>query len=127
MKMSRNINYMLVLDKKMNIYILSDFDDYNIDSSEKRLLIYKKDKKNCCIWCKGSIKTDSFRATYISSITNSEINDLFDGIENNKVNNRNNTENDLDSNNNTKKKEGTYLCEECKQKLTHTENYLYNY
>jgi len=23
--------------------------------------------------------------------------------------------------------EGSFLCEECKQKLTHTENYLYNY
>ena len=36
MKMSRNMNYMLVLDKKMNIYILSNFDDYNWESSEKK-------------------------------------------------------------------------------------------
>ena len=43
--MSRNMNYILVLDKKMNIYILSNFDDYNQESSDKRLLILKKEKK----------------------------------------------------------------------------------
>ena len=47
MKMSSEMNYMLILDEKMNIYILSDFDDYNLDNNfEKKI---KKEKKNLCI------------------------------------------------------------------------------
>ena len=134
MKISKDMNYMIILDEKMNIYLLSNFDDYNLDcsNSEKRISI-KKDKKTACVWCKRVMNNDYFRTTQINSISNYEMNELDLGEINQSV--RNNTDdiynniqlNNNDNNNNDKSKKGTYLCEECKQKLTHTENYLYNY
>ena len=135
MKMSRNMNYMIILDEKMNIYLLSNFDEYNLDNanSEKKISL-KKEKKNTCVWCKRMINNDFFRTTQIKSISNYDINDLI--CENINENIRNNTDdiyNKIKSNNkdndfgSDKSKKGTFLCEECKQKLTHTENYLYNY
>ena len=134
MKMSKDMNYMIVLDENMNIYLLSDFDDYNLDynNSEKRISL-KKDKKNTCVWCKRTINNDYFRTTQIKSISNYDINEL--NIENINEVNRSNTDdihnnlelNDNNDINNDKSKKGTFLCEECKQKLSHTENYLYNY
>ena len=128
MKMSREMNYMLILDEKMNIFILSDFDDYNLDNnSEKKI---KKEKKNACIWCKKSMNNDYFRVTHISSISNFDNNELYYEIEKNEAEIRNNTQvinknvEEVDIN---KIKEGNFMCEECKQKLIHTENYLYNY
>ena len=135
MKISKDMNYMIVLDEKMNIYLLSNFDDYNLDytNSEKRISI-KKDKKTTCVWCKRAINNDYFRTTQIKSISNYEINELdFDNINQSVRNNTDDIHNniqlndDYDNNNNDKSKKGTFLCEECKQKLTHTENYLYNY
>ena len=81
------------------------------------------------------MNNDYFRATQLTSISSFDMNDL--NFENISENMRNNTEdiqykNQLDSiddtnNNNNKEKKGSFLCEECKQKLAHTENYLYNY
>ena len=134
MKLSRDMNYMIILDEKMNLYIVSNFDDYNLENSltEKKISIKKKP---CCIWCKKVMNNDYFRATQLTSISSFDMNDL--NFENISENMRNNTEdiqykNQLDSiddtnNNNNKEKKGSFLCEECKQKLAHTENYLYNY
>ena len=134
MKLSKDMSYMLLFDAKMNIYILSDFDDYNSDNnynnSEKRISV-KKEKKQYCIWCKKLINNDYFRTTQIKSISNFDVNDIdFDNVFDH---NRNNTDdlnlnvhsNSVDTDNINKK--GTFLCEECKQKLVHTENYLYKY
>ena len=139
MKLSKDMNYMIVLDEEMNIYMLSNFDDYNIDNNcgEKRISLKKKEKnQHKCIWCKNIINNESFRTTKIMSLSNYEINEL--NIEINNIN-RNNTDdphnsfgiNNININKNNinehTEKEGTFLCELCKQKLTHTENYLYNY
>ena len=139
MKLSKDMNYMIVLDEEMNIYMLSNFDDYNIDNicGEKRISLKKKEKnQHKCIWCKNIINNESFRTTKIMSLSNYEINEL--NIEINNIN-RNNTDdphnsfgiNNININKNNinehTEKEGTFLCELCKQKLTHTENYLYNY
>ena len=134
MKMSKDMNYMLLLDAKMNIYILSNFDDYNADNiynnSEKRIS-FKKEKKQYCIWCKKLINNDYFRTTQIKSISNFDINNIdFDNIFENNRNNTDDISNNVHSNsvdNDNINKKGTFLCEECKQKLVHTENYLYNY
>ena len=133
MKISKDMNYMIVLDEKMNIYLLSNFDDYNLDysNSEKRISI-KKDKKTTCVWCKRAINNDYFRTTQIKSISNYEMNELdFDNINQSVRNNTDDIHSNIqlnnNNNNNDKSKKGTFLCEECKQKLSHTENYLYNY
>ena len=131
MKMSKDMNYMIILDEKMNIFMLSNFDDYNLESNSEKKSI-KKEKKNYCIWCKRFINSEYFRTTQIKSFSNFDINNI--NIENISEHIRkNNTEeisNNLQKNNtddNNKDNNGSFLCEECKQKLIHTENYLYNY
>ena len=71
------------------------------------------------------------------SLSNYEINEL--NIETDYIKMRNNTDeihnnieiDNIKINNNNindnKESKGTFLCELCKQKLIHTENYLYNY
>ena len=139
MKLSKDMNYMIVLDKKMNIYMVSNFNDYVVDNStnEKKPLL-KKDKRLSCVWCKKKINSDYFRATQIKTFSNFEINDIndidLDIINDNIINNEEDIQKschiesfDAFNINRNKDKKGSFLCEECKQKLEHTENYLYNY
>ena len=114
MKMSKDMNYMIVLDENMNIYMLTNFDDDDFDNNNEKK--YLKKKINCN-WCKKIINTECFRTTHITSISDYNLNESLNEM------NGNDNQNKLEDNN----KEGSYLCEECKQKLTHTENYLYNY
>ena len=128
MKMSKDMNYMIILDNKMNIYLLSDFDNYNINNNNESKL-NKKQKNHSCIWCKRLINNECFRTTHIISISNLELND-FINEDNTEMRNSTDDKNKnikIDNNYNHNNKEGSFLCEECKQKLTHTENYLYNY
>ena len=139
MKMSTDMNYMIILDEEMNIFLLSNFDDYiDNNTGEKRISIKKKEKKqHICTWCKNVINNESFRTTKIMSLSNYEINEL--NIETDYIKMRNNTDeihnnieiDNIKINNNNindnKENKGTFLCELCKQKLIHTENYLYNY
>ena len=114
MKMSKDMNYMTVLDENLNIYMLTNFDDDNFDNIHEKKNLKKKIN---CIWCKKIINTECFRTTHITSISNYNLDDSLNEI------NDNDNQNKLEDNS----KERSYLCEECKQKLTHTENYLYNY
>ena len=128
MKMSKDMNYMIILDNKMNIYLLSDFDNYNINNNNESKL-NKKQKNHSCIWCKRLINNECFRTTHIISISNLELND-FINEDNTEMRNSTDDKNKnikIDNNYSHHNKEGSFLCEECKQKLTHTENYLYNY
>ena len=109
MKMSKDMNYMTVLDENMSIYMLTNFDDDNFDNINEQKIFKKKIN---CIWCKKIISTECFRTTHITSISDYNLDDSL-----------NDNQNILEDNS----KERSYLCEECKQKLTHTENYLYNY
>ena len=139
MKLSRDMNYMIVLDRNMNFYMVSNFNDYNLEnSSNEKKSILKKDKKFSCVWCKKKVNSDYFRAIQIKSFSNFDINDIkdleLDVINDNILNNDDDKQKnyhiesfDAYNINRNKDKERTFLCEECEQKLVHTENYLYNY
>ena len=157
MKMSQDMSYMIILDNKKDIYILSNFDDYkeeNINTSNNNMNnnntgvfgYFKENKKIYCISCCKEIDDNYYRASRVQSLVNSEIDnsigteeDLYSSkIEdenrssNLSKNNNNNKEDDKKNNEkeedkNNNNKETNYICEECKLKLINTESYLYNY
>jgi hypothetical protein len=70
--------------------------------------------KNVCYNCNNNLIDTGIRPTLINCKT-SKFENISFSFENISL--------DKDNNNNTDK----VICEECKQKLEHTENYLYNY
>ena len=122
MKMSNDMSYMIVLTENKKIFILSSFDEDNNNSNNDIGNTNKKKKIYCC-WCKKEIEDSYFRTTYITSIKNIKNDDnefeIIDTLEDYKINE--------DEERNKKKKDYTYICEECKKKLVNIENYLYNY
>ena len=79
--------------------------------------------------CHQKIKDDFFRATFVKNINNEDLileeGEKIEPIEFvSKTRIKTESDKKLDRNSN---EECNLLCEECKQKLTHTENYLYNY
>ena len=106
MKMSFDMNYMVLLDNKKNLYILTNKEDNNKKSPFK---IKSKDK--CCN-CNNKLIDSGIRPTLLNTNTfvgSFEISN-FEALE-------------FENENNSDK----LICEECKQKLEHTENYLYNF
>ena len=106
MKMSFDMNYMVLLDNKKNLYILTNKEDNN-----KKSLFKSKSKDKCCN-CNNKLIDTGIRPTLLSTNTfvgSFEISN-FEAFE---FENENNSDN--------------LICEECKQKLEHTENYLYNF
>ena len=151
MKMSQDMSYMIILDNKKDVYILSNFDDYKEDnytnnsnnslnkysnsSSSANIFGHFKDKKMYCISCLKEIEDNYYNASMIKSFKgeNDDDNDLdkIDTLFSSKIVDENNSyinniidEKDINKNN---IKETNYICEECKLKLFNTENYLYNY
>ena len=152
MKMSQDMSYMIILDNKKDIYLLSNFIDYKEDNnSNNNIFGYFKDKKIYCVSCCKEIEDNYYRASRVQSLSNiqgdslensstcedtlfliknddesngsSNINSNNDKEENNK-NNKENKDKDKDNKDN---KEINYICEECKLKLINIESYLYNY
>ena len=85
MKMSQDMSYMIILDNKKNIYILSNFDDYkeeNISSNNGSstnlnmnnntgVFGYFKDKKKIyCISCCKEVGDNYYRASRVQSLSN---------------------------------------------------------
>jgi hypothetical protein len=151
MKMSKDMSYMIILDSKKDIYILSNFDDYKEDnynnnsnnslnkysnsSSSANIFGHFKEKKMHCISCLKEIEDNYYNASMIKSFKgeNDDDNDLntvdtllSSEIIDEKNSYINNIINEKDINKNNIK-ETNYICEECKLKLFNTENYLYNY
>ena len=151
MKMSKDMSYMIILDSKKDIYILSNFDDYKEDnynnnsnnslnkysnsSSSANIFGHFKEKKMHCISCLKEIEDNYYNASMIKSFKgeNEDDNDLnaIDTLLSSNIVDENNSyinsiinEKDINKNN---IKETNYICEECKLKLFNTENYLYNY
>ena len=154
MKLSQDMSYMIILDNKKDIYILSNFDDYKEEftSSNNNLIVntnnnnifgYFKEKKMYCISCCKEIKGDYYRASRFQSfsnflseeidnnnISNNSEEDLYSEKNDNEIstNSNQNNINDKEEEEETNDKEKTnYICEECKLKLINTESYLYNY
>ena len=110
MKINSKMDYMLVIDNNKNLYILSNFDKINEKSERRGSKIIKG--RECSV-CQKEIIDDFFRPT----LFNDEI-----GINGDTYMNENNDNNII-----MKKKNSNIICEECKQKLEHTENFLYDY
>ena len=132
-QLSQNMDYMTIIDEQMRIYILSNFKDYNADNQDNNKKKLNKNEE-ICIWCKKSDQFEYFRASNVTSIIN--YNPLELDITKipeyksksiseeyfNKILERNSLEITLKNND-----DHYYLCQDCKQRLLHTENYLYNY
>ena len=156
MKMSRDMSYMIIIDNKKDIYILSNFDDYkeeNINTSNNNMNnnntgvfgYFKENKKIYCISCCKEIDDNYYRASRVQSLVNSEIDNSIgteEDLYSSKIEDENRSSNLSKNNNNNKEddkknnekeedknnnKETNYICEECKLKLINTESYLYNY
>ena len=140
MKMSQDMSYMIILDDKKDIYLLSNFYDYkeensglNSKESSTNIFGYFKEKKIYCASCCKEIEDTYYRASRFQSISNirddsidisSESKQTPIKKENESTNNSKNVQNDKDEDNS---KDINYICEECKLKLINTESYLYNY
>ena len=136
MKMSNDMSYMIVINENKKIFILSNFEEdnnININNNDNGyLLSLNKKKKVYCSWCSKEIEDCFYRATYITSIKNikNEDNNDFEIIDEMNLfidNEENIKEEEKKKEDNKKNKDYTYICEECRQKLGHVENYLYNY
>ena len=109
MKMSKDLDYMILFDNKKNLYILKSKEEGHFKKS-----VHKSKMKNVCYNCNNNLIDTGIRPTLINCKT-SKFENISFSFENISL--------DKDNNNNTDK----VICEECKQKLEHTENYLYNY
>ena len=137
MHLSQDLSYMILLDKKKNIYILSNFDDYkeennssnNLNSSIK--FGHSKDKKIYCISCCKEIEDNYYRASRVQSFANFQNDPNENNPDNilysNKTEIESNDPSEINGNKNNKDKENNYICEECKLKLVNIDSYLYNY
>ena len=104
MKMSKNLDYMILFDNEKNLYVLFS----NLDDISKNNIVKKKSKDKCSN-CNKKLIDQGIRPTLVN------INE--DLCENNSfeiIGEENSHDKDV-------------ICEECKQKLQHTENFLYNY
>jgi hypothetical protein len=142
MKMSQDMSYMIILDDKKDIYLLSNFFDYkeensglNSKESSTNIFGYFKEKKIYCASCCKEIEDTYYRASRFQSISNirddsidisSEYKQTPIKKENESSNNSKNVQNDKDEDKDNNK-DINYICEECKLKLINTESYLYNY
>ena len=137
-KISHDMSYMIILDNKKDIYIVSNFDDYREEyisntSSSNSLNInintgvfgYFKERKILCLSCNNEIEDNYYRSS-IESNRKSEMNEdytLSNKENTTKIEDENNSNNNENKNNN----DNNYICEECRLKLKNTESYLYNY
>ena len=137
MKMSNDMSYMIVINENKNMFILSNFEEdnnVNINNNNDNgyYLSLNKKKKIYCSWCSKEIEDCYYRATYITSIKNIKNEDnndfeIIDGMNLFIDHEENIKEEEKKKEDNKKGKDYTYICEECRQKLGHVENYLYNY
>ena len=67
MKMSNDMSYMIVIDENKNIFILSNFEEENANSSNDsgHLLSINKKKKICCSWSSYCGTNNSMRIASI--------------------------------------------------------------
>jgi len=110
MKISNELDYMILFDSEKNMYILSNFEE-ELSKNANSFGLNKKKHHDRCYNCNNLIIGSGIRPTLINF-------DNFESNQNNQVINDNNN----NSSNNNKK----VICEECKQKLRSTEYFIYN-
>ena len=133
MKMNSDMSYIIVIDENKNIFIVTNNEDEstNINNVNKK-------KRILCSCCGKDTDDNYYKAAYITSISNLKEkdndngnNDDFEIIDNislsNDIDDNNKKEDEKKKEDIKKSKDLTFVCEECRQKLAHTENYLYNY
>jgi hypothetical protein len=136
MKMNNDMSYMIVIYENKNIFIVTDIeeDNTNINNDNGYLLSINKKKKIYCYVCGKETDDSCCRVEYITSNSNhknEESDNGFEIIDNiniiNEIEDNDKKEDEKKKEENKKPEDFTYLCDECKQILDHTENYLYNY
>ena len=103
MKMSNDMSYMILLDNDKNIFIMTNFDNY--ENRKMSFIDYIKSKQKC-MHCGKELIDFSIRPTLVPSEINNDLSDITNQKSNNNKNN---------------------ICEDCMKMLQHTENYLYSY
>ena len=107
MKMSNDLDYMIIIDNEKNIYILTNFD--SLEHKKTSIVDKIRPKQRCCN-CDKEIIDIGIRPSLIEA----KISNNFEML----TTPNNNTFQKNDNNN-------QLICEECEQKLQHTENFLY--
>ena len=111
MKISNDIDFIILLDNEKNMYIMTNSDK---DNNAKKKGTNKIKSKLRCINCGNEIIDSGIRPSLVQT-SNVEVND-FDVP--NKINTFSKHKTVVDKN---------VICEECEQKLRHPENFLYIY
>ena len=133
MKMSNDLSYMIVINENKNIFILCNVEDdnANLNNDNTNLLSINKKKKIYCSWCSKDKEDCYYRATFITSLSNikNEGSNEFESIDGKSLINKfeENNREEENKKEDKKNKDYTYICEECRQKLGHVDNYLYNF
>ena len=107
MKMSNDLDYMIIIDNEKNIYILTNFD--TLEHKKTSIVDKIRPKQRCCN-CDKEIIDIGIRPSLIEAKTSNNFDILT--TPNNNTSQKNDNNNQL-------------ICEECEQKLQHTENFLY--
>ena len=102
MKFSRDLDLMILSDNENNIYVMTNSDSKNRKNTLTNMF------KQKCMNCNKEIIDIGIRPSLVHAKTQNYTNSI-----------------SLTSNNKDKKKK--LICEECEQKLKHTENFLYTY
>ena len=129
MKMSSDMSYMILINKNKKIFILSYFGDENNTNND----IFSKNKKIICSNCGKNINDTYYPANFIISLSNIENEDyeIIDSIDhlliNDNLDKKKEDEKKKDIEKKDKDKDISYICEECKHRIVHIENYLYKY
>ena len=109
MKISSELDYMILFDTEKNMYILSNIEE-ELSKNAISFGLNKKKHHDRCYNCNNLIIGSGIRPTLINF-------DNFESNQNNQV---------INDNNNTNSNNKKIICEECKQKLKSTEYFIYN-
>ena len=113
MKMSNDLDYMILMDNQKNLFILST------QNEKTKKNIPKSKNKDRCYNCNKKLIDVGIRATLIDP-------HFLDNLNENNFSESENVENDnINENAKSVGNIEKFICEECKQILIHTENYLY--
>ena len=114
MKMSNDLDYIILMDNQKNLFIFTT----NFENIKKTA--HKNKNKDRCYNCGRKLLDFGIRPTLINPNFPDNYDDNNSAEDDNQENDNNNDNTKID--NNPEK----LICEECKQILIHTENYLYN-
>ena len=120
MKMSNDLDYMILIDNKRNLYLLTNIEEINKKST------FSKRHKNKCINCNKIIIGEGMKPTFLSSnnLTQDKLADLSEYLFNE---NEKEKEKEEEKEKVKEKDKKVIICEDCKEKVKDVENYLYDF